>query len=303
MSEVPIPGGGGLQHDLEGILGRSAVAVEPLIRLSSPDDPANPPTPPLVVLLPRDVPRRPQRPGWIAPAAVCAGVLLAAAAGLVVVRSRDHSAPAPVAAPVTTAADGSTAPATTTVVPATTTTIAPAAAVALEPRSALYADGKVYLRGAVPDEATARTIVERAGAVVGPANVVDEYVVDPGASRTDSGPLRIADTVQFAAGSAQLATEFRGLLDLGVVLLQRFPNVTITVLGHTDGDGDAAANQVLSQRRVDAVVAYLTKPGIDTSRVIGVARGEAEPLAGNDTPEGRRLNRRIEFVITGLLEG
>lgn len=83
--------------------------------------------------------------------------------------------------------------------------------------------------------------------------------------------------------------------------MQRYPNVRVTVLGHTDDDGPDAYNQELSQRRVDAVVRYLAGKGVPVDRVTGVAKGEAEPLAANDTPEGRRLNRRIEFVITGLL--
>lgn len=147
----------------------------------------------------------------------------------------------------------------------------------------------------MPDEATARTLVERAGTVVGSQNVVEEYVVDSAAPRVISAPLRVADTVQFAPGSATVAPQFRSLLDLGVALMLQYPKVEVTVLGHTDSAGDELVNQALSQRRVDAVLSYLVRAGVDTDRITGVAKGEAQPIAGNDTTEGRRLNRRIEF--------
>lgn len=332
MSEGSAPGAGSLRGDLEGVLGRAGVTDdgEPPVPEDAPavagaGIAAGDGVPKrMVVLLPRLEPPRRRRPAWVLPAAVVAGVALLAGGAFALGRSTSGSSqpaaapatttPASTAARPTTPAAATTLPATTapaatspeTTAPAPATTAAASAptsapAATLEPRSAVFAGGKVYLRGAVPDEATASTIVERAGTIVGAENVVNEYVVDPAAPVVDSAPLRVADTVQFAPGSTVVAPQFQGLLDLGVALMQRYPNVRVTVLGHTDDDGPDAYNQELSQRRVDAVVRYLAGKGVPVDRVTGVAKGEAEPLAANDTPEGRRLNRRIEFVITGLL--
>ena len=96
--------------------------------------------------------------------------------------------------------------------------------------------------------------------------------------------------------------EFAGLLDLGVVLLTQNPKVTVTIIGHTDDVGDEQMNLTLSQRAVDAALAYLQAKGIDTAtRVTGITKGEADPVGDNTTAEGRRLNRRVEFIIEGLL--
>ena len=71
---------------------------------------------------------------------------------------------------------------------------------------------------------------------------------------------------------------------------------------HTDSDGTAEYNQALSERRVQAVIDYALSKGIDASRLDGIARGAVDPMGDNSTPDGKRINRRIEFLIVGLLE-
>lgn len=214
------------------------------------------------------------------------------------------------AASTTPATSGSTiAPSTSsattpTTVGTTPTTVAAAATSStnMPVRWAVFDHGKVYLRGKVPDQATADTLITKAGKVVGPTNVIDEYVVDPTAARPDSAPLYVADTVLFDTGSAVLRPEFTGLLNLGVVLLTQNPKVTVTIIGHTDNVGAADMNMALSQRRVDAAIKYIVGKGINQTRLTGVAKGLTEPVADNSTPEGRRANRRVEFIIIGLLD-
>ena len=159
----------------------------------------------------------------------------------------------------------------------------------------------MYLQGVVPSQAVADEVIDKAGAVVGPANVVSEYQIVPGTPRDSASPLRIADTVLFDPESSVIRTEFRSLLDLGVVLLNQTPQITIVVTGHTDSQGGVNANMLLAQRRVDAVIAYFTSKGIAANRLQGVAKGQAEPIADNATVAGRRLNRRIEFVVEHIL--
>lgn len=76
-------------------------------------------------------------------------------------------------------------------------------------------------------------------------------------------------------------------------------SVTIHITGHTDAVGTDEANQILSEGRANAVKADLVKRGIADDRITTEGKGEKEPVADNDTEEGRALNRRVEFTITG----
>jgi outer membrane protein OmpA-like peptidoglycan-associated protein len=228
--------------------------------------------------------------------------------------------PAPATSTTRALPSSSTSAATTTVVVTTTsalvvsTTVAASTAstikassgesagpTAAAPRSAIFRDGKVYLLGAVPSREVADAVIAKAAAVVGPANVVDQYDIVPGTPAQSASPLRIADTVLFDPESDVIRPEFKQLLDLGVVLMKQNPAVTVTVTGHTDSQGGVAMNQRLAQRRVDNVIAYFVRKGIDSARLTGVSKGQADPIADNATVAGRQLNRRIEFVIEHLL--
>ncbi|MDO9057453.1 MAG: OmpA family protein, partial [Bradyrhizobium sp.] len=71
----------------------------------------------------------------------------------------------------------------------------------------------------------------------------------------------------------------------------------IEIAGHTDADGEVAFNQGLSERRAQAVVDYMVKAGLQAGRFTPVGYGSTQPLAGNDTDEGKAQNRRIDFVV------
>lgn len=79
--------------------------------------------------------------------------------------------------------------------------------------------------------------------------------------------------------------------------LNRYPESTIQVLGHTDNTGSAEYNLDLSQRRAGAVSAILIDSGVSSYRVNTIGRGEDQPVASNLTPEGRAQNRRVDIVI------
>jgi OOP family OmpA-OmpF porin len=71
----------------------------------------------------------------------------------------------------------------------------------------------------------------------------------------------------------------------------------VTIVGHTDGDGDAAQNLTLSHKRADAVKDALAKQfGIDASRFQTDGKGSTQPVAPNTTPTGKAQNRRVEFI-------
>jgi outer membrane protein OmpA-like peptidoglycan-associated protein len=230
---------------------------------------------------------------------------------------------APTTAAPTTAAPRTAAPATTAE-PATTTTAAPAttttpttlppatseadaaAAVAAltgegVTRTAVLSGGKVYLRGEVPTQDIADTIAGRVAQVVGPENVVVEYVINPDAPVPNSAPLYVEDKILFNVNSSDINPGFVPLLDLGTLLMTQRDTVTITVIAHTDSVGDADYNQALSDRRARAVKQFWIESGIDPSRIIAVGLGETQPEDSNLGANGRAANRRAEFIVEGIL--
>ena len=79
--------------------------------------------------------------------------------------------------------------------------------------------------------------------------------------------------------------------------MKEFTDLKVKIIGHTDADGNDAANLDLSKRRAAAVKASLAKDfGIDESRMETDGKGESEPIDKNETPAGKANNRRVEFI-------
>ncbi|MEZ4959229.1 MAG: OmpA family protein [Saprospiraceae bacterium] len=116
------------------------------------------------------------------------------------------------------------------------------------------------------------------------------------AEKADEKIIRL-NYVTFETGSANLTALSKYELDNIVATLNKFPNMTIEVAGHTDNEGEDAANLVLSDNRAKAVYNYLTGKGILQSRLTAKGYGENRPIDTNDTEEGRAKNRRTEFQI------
>jgi len=104
-------------------------------------------------------------------------------------------------------------------------------------------------------------------------------------------------TIRFESGRSTLDLDSAGLLDHLTEIALRCPTTNIEVAGHTDADGDSAANQALSERRAQSVVDYLVKAGLPAGRFTAIGYGSTQPVAANDTEEGKARNRRIEFVV------
>ncbi|MCK6586560.1 MAG: OmpA family protein, partial [Polyangiaceae bacterium] len=112
--------------------------------------------------------------------------------------------------------------------------------------------------------------------------------------------IKILQKVEFATGSDKItgAVSFAVLDAVTSVLRIRPEIMLVEVAGHTDNVGNEKQNIDLSQKRADAVVAYLTtKGGIDKARLQGKGYGPSKPIADNKTNLGRQKNRRVEFVI------
>ncbi|MDP2482826.1 MAG: OmpA family protein, partial [Candidatus Palauibacterales bacterium] len=104
--------------------------------------------------------------------------------------------------------------------------------------------------------------------------------------------------VRFIKGSNELSLDSRAILDEVAKSLLAYPDVVIEIQGHTDAVGSEAYNMTLSERRATAVRNYLLG-NFDLSALQLTAKGygESDPIASNETDEGRARNRRVQFVI------
>ncbi|MGR3483868.1 MAG: OmpA family protein [Paracoccaceae bacterium] len=103
--------------------------------------------------------------------------------------------------------------------------------------------------------------------------------------------------ILFATDSASLTGSLQSDLRAVAQSINDFPGTTVRVIGHTDSTGSEAYNLDLSQRRAQAVSSVLAGAGVSPARLSTVGRGEAQPIATNDTAAGRAQNRRVEIVI------
>jgi outer membrane protein OmpA-like peptidoglycan-associated protein len=101
----------------------------------------------------------------------------------------------------------------------------------------------------------------------------------------------------FDPGKTELKRSSYPELDRIVHVMQANPNMEVEIAGYTDSEGDDSRNLELSRRRAEAVKEYLVKKGIAENRVSTKGYGKANPIAPNDTEEGRAENRRVEFVV------
>ena len=102
--------------------------------------------------------------------------------------------------------------------------------------------------------------------------------------------------INFATNSAVIAPESDKVLAEIAALLKNQPEWKITVEGHTDSVGAKSANQALSQKRAEAVVAWLSSQQVDRARLAAAGFGDTKPVQDNATEEGRAKNRRVELV-------
>ncbi len=117
----------------------------------------------------------------------------------------------------------------------------------------------------------------------------------PPAPAPAPAPSFIISDVSFAFDSAQLTSSADATLNQAASALQNQPNVPYLVAGHTDSVGDDAYNQLLSERRANSVASYLVQSGVSASQLSVAGYGETQPMASNDTAEGRAQNRRVEI--------
>jgi OOP family OmpA-OmpF porin len=121
--------------------------------------------------------------------------------------------------------------------------------------------------------------------------------VDPTVCQQLFWDLLAKGKVRFETGRATIDQDSAGLLDRLIETALRCPTGNIEVAGHTDADGEDGFNQALSEKRAQAVVDYLVKAGLPADRFTPTGYGSTQPVASNDTEEGKAQNRRIDFVV------
>ena len=147
-----------------------------------------------------------------------------------------------------------------------------------------------------------------------PREVMELVLPDGGLLKLESGTIGF-ELVRFLQSADPAPRAFR-FPDLGLnsadnsldaesaatvrtvaAIMQAFPATTARIVGHTDSEGDATANQALSESRARAVEALIEAAGIDDARISSQGRGQSEPIATNETAEGRAQNRRTVILI------
>jgi outer membrane protein OmpA-like peptidoglycan-associated protein len=142
------------------------------------------------------------------------------------------------------------------------------------------------------------------GAVIGrkmdkQAEEMKEVLGDAEVRREGEGIVVVfKEQVLFGFDRSDLNAQAKLNLDKLSNVLKKYPDTDIQIIGHTDSRGAEDYNQGLSNRRATAASTYLNTTGIVNSRITTKGMGESDPIATNDTDEGRALNRRVEFVIT-----
>ena len=179
-------------------------------------------------------------------------------------------------------------------------------------QGAIVGAGAGGVAGAVIGKATGSTV---RGAIIGAAvggvgGAVIGHQMDkqaqqlaydlPGATVQRIGEgiaVTFPEGLLFGFDSDRLGSSARDNLRKLAESLKQYPNTRTLIVGHTDSDGSAQYNRDLSDRRALSAASFITGEGIDRLRISTAGRGETEPIATNDTDDGRRQNRRVEIAI------
>jgi outer membrane protein OmpA-like peptidoglycan-associated protein len=142
-----------------------------------------------------------------------------------------------------------------------------------------------------------------AGALIGnnmdkQAEELEQELEDAKIERVGEGILISFDSgILFGFDSSTLQPEAKANISKLADILKKYPDSNVLITGHTDSDGSDNYNQTLSEKRAKSVSDYAAYQGISSSRLSIVGLGENEPVASNDTDNGKQLNRRVEIAI------
>lgn len=110
--------------------------------------------------------------------------------------------------------------------------------------------------------------------------------------------LNMPGNITFKTDSSDISANFYPVLDSVAKVINEYEKTYVDVYGFTDSTGAESYNLQLSQRRADSVAGYLKTRQVLPNRILTQGMGEASPVANNNTPEGRALNRRVEIKLS-----
>jgi outer membrane protein OmpA-like peptidoglycan-associated protein len=120
----------------------------------------------------------------------------------------------------------------------------------------------------------------------------------PGFTADDLVNALNMNIINFRSGSSQIPRESMPVLEQSASAIKSAPAGTkLEIGGYTDNAGNPAANQKLSQQRADSVLRFLTGKGVKSDSLVAKGYGDSNPIASNDSEEGRFRNRRIEYKV------
>lgn len=149
------------------------------------------------------------------------------------------------------------------------------------------------LKGKYVPKRDSREIVFKCGVPV----VEEEAPSTP--ERITTSSFQFQSDALFETASAKLSDQAKSKFDEFAKAVSAVPLKSLKIIGHTDSKGSNSYNQDLSERRAQSVLSYLTFLGVKADSVKAEGRGEEEPIATNDTAEGRATNRRVDIEIQG----
>jgi OOP family OmpA-OmpF porin len=165
-----------------------------------------------------------------------------------------------------------------------------------------YSNGRVHMAGQIASEGVREWLLAEAGRLLPGYQISEKFIIGDKRAAAAEHLQQTVDAVieekriDFELGSAILTVSAERLLDeIAEILIAE--EATVAVLGHTDNSGSVAANQKLSELRARVVIDYLVGRGVPSQRLVARGYGATQPLASNDTPAGRRANRRVEFHV------
>ncbi|MGC1952313.1 MAG: OmpA family protein, partial [Gammaproteobacteria bacterium] len=112
--------------------------------------------------------------------------------------------------------------------------------------------------------------------------------------------LNMPGQITFATNRSEINPEFFDVLNSVALVLKEYDKTVVQVMGHTDSTGSDDYNRRLSEQRAASVSQYFMAQGLASSRIQSTGRGELDPIASNDTFDGRQRNRRVELTLSPL---
>ncbi len=159
---------------------------------------------------------------------------------------------------------------------------------------------QIAIKGNVSNEALRQQVVSNMATALNPTYSIDNGLVAAGGEAQNILDKTLSNrVVEFESGSATLTLAGRAILDEMGAAIKQLGNPKVQLIGHTDSQGNRQANVALSLARASTVRNYLIEKGIPAEALAASGSGPDQPVASNDTLEGRAKNRRIEFRLAG----